>query len=237
MMALMLEFRGMRDGGWNTAEDALRAYDQYSAHIKSLKKDDLGRIRIVLAFYLHVAECSGFYEMPKKLMLTVEGRGNNIWPFQSLAKKHEKTGRAIDPNANAIMKNLMGHAFDLQFFELSDVFKEAFDTDLRNAIAHADYIIAADGLRIRKRNGGQPRVISWDDFDTLFCKGVLFSFIPQLVDHYVRSYDPPKTVKARLNANEPRMDYTLYYIPESGAYGFITGTERPKNAAASAAPA
>ena len=45
----------------------------------------------------------------------------------------------------------MGHAYDLQLFELSEVFKEAFDADLRNAVAHADYIIAPDALRIRKK--------------------------------------------------------------------------------------
>jgi hypothetical protein len=87
VMGLMPEFRGSQDGGWNTAEEAVHAYDQYSAHIKSLKKDDPVRLRIALAFYLHVAEGSGFYEMPKKMLLTVEGKGNNIWPFHSLVKK------------------------------------------------------------------------------------------------------------------------------------------------------
>ena len=224
VMAMMPEFRGMQDGGWNTGEEAVRAYDQFTEHIKSLSKDSLVRVRIMLAFYLTIAEGSGFYEMPKKMMLTIEGKGNNLWPFQSLVKKHEKTGRAIDPNANTIMKNMMGHAYDLGLFELSDVFKEAFDPDLRNAIAHADYIITAEALRIRKRNGGQQRVIPWKEFDALYCKGAnLFSFIRQFVEHYVRSYDPPKTIKARMNDNEPLTDYTLYYIPQTGAFGLTTG--------------
>jgi hypothetical protein len=224
VMALMPEFRGMQDGGWNTGEEAVQAFDQFTEHIKSLEQNSAVRIRIILAFYLMLSECSGFYEMPKKLMLTVEGKGNNIWPFQSLVKKHEKTGRAIDPNANAIMKNMMGHAYDIQLFELSDVFRDAFDPDLRNAIAHADYILAADGVRIRKRNGGQPRVVSWTDFDALFCKGAnLFSFIRQYVELYVKSYDPPKKIRAQLNHNEPLTDYTLYYVPRTGAFGFTTG--------------
>jgi len=230
MMALLPEFRGMQDGGWNTAEEAVRAFDQYSAHIRSMRKDDPVRVRVAMGFYLHAAEGSGFYEIPKKMMLTVEGKGNNIWPFQSLVKKHVKTGRAIDPNANTIMKNMMGHAYDLLLFELSEVFKEAFDPDLRNAIAHADYILAADGVRIRKRNGGQSRVISWEEFDALFCKGVnLLDFIRQLADQHIRSYDPPKTIRARLNANEPLTDYTLYFVAETGAYGFTTGKEAPKS--------
>jgi hypothetical protein len=228
MMALMPEFRGMQDGGWNTGEEALRAFDQYSAHIKSLPKDDPVRVRIAMAFYLHACECSGFYEIPKKMMLTVEGKGNNIWPFQPLVKKHMKTGTAIDPNANTIMKNMMGHAYDLQLFELSEVFKEAFDPDLRNAIAHADYILANDGVRIRRRNGGQPRVVSWQEFDELFRKGIaLFDFVRQIAEQSILRYDPPKTIKARLNVNEPLTDYTLYFVPATSAYGFTTGQQPP----------
>jgi len=222
-MALMPEFRGAQDGGWNTAEEAVYAYDQFAAHIKSLKNDDPVRVRIALSFYLHVAEGSGFYEIPKKLMLTIEGKGNNIIPFHSLVKRHQKKGRAIDPNANAIFRNLMGHAYDLQLSELSEVFNDAFDSDVRNAVAHADYIIAADGLRIRRKNGGFPRKIPWDEFDAIFCRGVnLFSFIRELTDEYVKSYDPPKIIKSRMNANEPITDYTIYYDPQTRAFGFKT---------------
>ena len=75
VMALMPELRGMQDGGWNTAEEAVRAFDQYTKHIKALPKDDPIRVRIALNFYLHASECSGFYEIPKKMMLTIEGKG------------------------------------------------------------------------------------------------------------------------------------------------------------------
>ena len=230
-MALMPEFRGAQDGGWNTAEEAVYAYDQFVAHIKSLGKDESIRVRIALALYLQVAEGSGFYEIPKKLMLTVEGRGNNMMPFHSVVKRYQKNGRAIDPNANAIMRDLMGHAYDLQLFELSEVFKEAFDADLRNAVAHADYIIAPDALRIRKKNGGYPRKVSWAEFDAMFCRAVnLFSFIRELTDEYVKCYNPPKVIKSRMNKNEPISDYTIYYEPKTRAFGFKTdGRNRAPN--------
>lgn len=134
-MALMPEMRGIQDGGWNTAEEAVRAFDEYETLLKTLKKYDPVRVRVTLAFYLHASEYSGFYEIPKKLMLTIEGKGNNFMSFNSLVKKHRKTGQAIDPNANPIMKDLMGHAWLLG---LHEVFDEAFDGDVRNAIAHAN---------------------------------------------------------------------------------------------------
>lgn len=51
----------------------------------------------------------------------------------------------------------------------------------------------------------------------------LFSFIRQFVEHYVKSYDPPKKINARMNRNEPITNYTLYYVPRTGAFGLTTG--------------
>lgn len=73
-MALMPEMRGMQDAGWNTAEEAVAAYDQYNALLEKLALDDIVRVRVLLALYLHVVECSGFYEVPKKMLLTTEGK-------------------------------------------------------------------------------------------------------------------------------------------------------------------
>jgi len=223
-MALMPEFRGMRDGGWSTAHEAVRAFDDFSALIKSLDKKEFVRARIVLSFYAHVAEGSGFYEIPKKLLLTVGGQGNNIYPFRSLVKRHQLTGQVMAPNANRIMKDLIGHASELGLSGLAEVFRDAFDPDIRNAIAHADYIIWSDGLRLPRRNGGHPRVIPWDQFDTIIRRGLnLFAFIRQITDEYVTSYDPPKTIRSRMSDDEPVSDYTLYFEPETGAFGFTTG--------------
>lgn len=228
-MALMPEFRGMQDGGWNTAEEAIRTFDQLYAHINTIAKEDPARVRVTMGLYLHVAEGSGFYEIPKKLMLTIEGKGNNIWPFQDLVEKHIQTGTIIDPNANKIMKNMMGHAQDIGLNQLSKLFKEAIDPDLRNGIAHADYILVNDGVRIRKRNGGQPRIIPWAEFDALCCRAFgLFDFIRQFTSAHVQSYNPAKTIKARMNADEPMTDYLIYYVPETGAFGLTTGKEPPR---------
>jgi hypothetical protein len=235
-MALMPEMRGAQDAGWNTAQEAVTAFDEYSALLKSMNAEKLVRIRVVLAFYLHASESGGFYEIPKKLLLTVEGRGNSMFPFRSLVNKHRKTGQAIDPNANRIMKDLMGHAWTLGLRELSEVFADAFDVDVRNAITHANYTLAPDGMRLPRRNGGQVRVISWEQFDAIMSRGLnLFSFIRQLSDEYVRGYHPPKTIKARLNEYKPLTDYTIYYDPETHAFGFKTGERSLPNATPNAA--
>jgi hypothetical protein len=220
VMALVPEFRGLQDAGWNTAGEAVRAYDEFVELIKSLDPGRLVRARIILSFYLHVSEGSGFWEIPKKLLLTAGGNGNNITPFQNLVDKHRLTGEVIAPNANRIMKDLIGHASDLGF----KVLRDAFDPDIRNAVAHADYILWQDGMRLRRRNGGFPRIVSWKEFDLVVSRGLnIFNLIRELAGQYTRSYDPPKVIRARMHESEPETDYTLYYDPGTGSFGLTTG--------------
>src|SRR5262249_48053267 len=180
-MALSPEFRGSQDFGWSTAHESVRAYDEFQAHLGTFEQETPVRVRIVLAFYNHVAEGAGFYEIPKSLLLTIEGRGNNTLPFQNLIERHRSTGEMIAPNANRIMKDLIGHASELGMTEVAEVFRDAFDPDVRNAVAHADYIIRGEGVLLRRRNGGEPRLIKWEEFWPLIDRGLnLFHLIREV---------------------------------------------------------
>lgn len=162
-MALNPEFRGEQDAGWSTAEDASVALDQYLELLNALQPSPI-KVRLALSLYSHLSEASGFYEVPKNMMRIASGEDYNLWPFRHLVARHALSGATIAPNANKVMKDLLGHAQELGLEKLKAVIVETFDPDLRNGYAHADYIIWKDGIRLRKRNGGQPSVVSFDDF-------------------------------------------------------------------------
>lgn len=223
-LALMPEMRGMQDAGWCTATEAHKAFDEYLSFIETAKGPI--RFRIALAFYCHTAEASGFYEVPKNMLRIAGGEGHVLWPFMHLVESHRLTGERIAPNANKVLKDLAGHAETVGLHELAEVFRDAFDSDIRNGYAHADYVIWDDGLRLRKRNGGQPRVIPWDEFSAIFNRGInVFHILRQLVVEYVQSYAEPRTIRARLN-NEPEGEWTIYCEP-TGAFGITTGKYEP----------
>ena len=147
-----------------------------------------------------------------------EGEKYNPWPFQKLVEKHKATGNIIAPNANKVLRNLSGHAKDLGLDALAEVFRDAFDGDLRSGYAHADYVIWDDGIRLRKRNGGHPRKVTWPEFEALFERGInVFHLLTQLVQEYVRSYCPAKLIQGRL-ADEPEGTWTIYADPEKGTF-------------------
>lgn len=79
-------------------------------------------------------------------------------------------------------------------------------------------------MRLRRRNGGQVRIISWDELQRLIYRGInLFSIIRDVTKEFVQSYYPPKTINSRMNENEPLEDFTIYYIPRTHAFGFTSG--------------
>jgi len=151
-------------------------------------------------------------------------RGYNLWPFQDLVETHRKTGAVIAPNANKVLRDPAGHAATLGLSELAEVFRDAFDPDIRNAYAHADYIIWNDGLRLRKRNGGFPRKVPWSEFQSRFDRGInLFRLLREMVNEYVASYHPAKRLRARMDDNQPELLWTIHFDPETRTFGISGG--------------
>src|SRR5688572_17520246 len=139
-MALMPEMRGIQNPGWNTAAEAHQAFDDFVEFLNANKGSRI-RNRVALAFYCHASEESRFYEIPKNRLRIAGGESHVLWPFMHLVETHKLTGQRVAPNANKVMQDLAGHAQTLNFQELSEVFRDAFDSEIRNGYAHADYVI------------------------------------------------------------------------------------------------
>lgn len=130
----------------------------------------------------------------------------------------------IAPNANKVMKDLLGHADELGLQKLKAVILETFDADLRNGYAHADYIIWNDGIRLRKRNGGHPSVVSFDDFTFKLNKAIaFFQTLQGCMEQVVRSYSTPKRIMGRMNKNDPIMPAIISFDEKTGSFSIKSG--------------
>jgi len=153
------------------------------------------------------------------------GEQYNMWPFLNLVETHKQTGIKIAPNANKVLRNLAGHAETLGLSDLACCIRDAFDPDLRNGYAHADYVIWNDGIRLRKRNGGHPRLVSWEEFNARFERGInFFQMIRDLVNEYMDSYSEPKVVKAAMNPGEPEFNWKIHADKEKHGFSISTST-------------
>ncbi len=224
-MSMQAEMRGMQDAGWNTAHEALSALDEYVDLIQSLPEGRI-KVRIGLSLYSHLSEASGMYEVPKNMMRVASGDGHIIWPFVHLVDRHATTGQAISPNANRVMKDLLGHAEELGLTALRDVILEAFDADLRNGYAHADYVVWKDGIRLRKRNGGQPKVIPYLEFHMRLNKAIcFFHSLHHVISAHVLSYEVPVRLQGTFGGRGPLMPMIIRYDRETGMFNI--GSDHP----------
>jgi hypothetical protein len=221
--ALNPEMRGMQDAGWNTAEESWVALDEYVNLIRRLPNDRM-RVRVCLSLYSHLSEASGFYEVPKNMLRIASGQNYHLWPFSGLVRKHAETGAIIVPNANKVMKDLVGHAEELDQRVFKEVLLEAFDPDIRNGYAHADYVIWNDGIRLAKRNGGRPSIVPLDEFISKLNKAICFFQV--LRDQIVaakRSYSVPKRIVGRSNNEGAALPTIISYDENSGRFSIKSG--------------
>jgi hypothetical protein len=134
--AMEPEERGYQNSGWSSAAETFIAFDDYLEFLNSGEATRF-KFRVALSFYCHLSEASGFYEVPKKLLLVAEVDLYFRKAFDSIVEKNRRAGNAIVPNASAVFRDLVGHAKNLGFDELAEVFQEAFDPQLRNAYSNS----------------------------------------------------------------------------------------------------
>lgn len=222
-LALSPEMRGMQDPGWNTAIETFGAVDEFMELLNSMEQSRM-KVRIALSLYSHISEASGFYEVPKNMMRIASGEDYNLWPFSHLVPKRTQRGKVIAPNANKIMKDLIGHADELGLDGFKECLLEAFDPDLRNGYAHADYIVWDDGIRLRNRNGGSPRLVKYEEFaEKLNFAIVFFQILKDVIAKFVKSYDPEKRVIGAMNNQDPKLPTIISYNSETGRFSITSG--------------
>lgn len=214
-MALGPEMRGSQVAGWNTAHEASRTLEDYLKLLEIAPADTSIRVRVGLSLYCHLSEASGFYEVPKNMMRVASGEDYNLSPFQGLSEHRKATGELIAPNATKIMKDLLGHASELQLNDFCDVIMDVFDFDLRNGYAHADYVIWDDGIRLPRRNGGQPKTVPFDVFSLRVNKAIAFFVsLQDAVAAAMQAYVTPQRTQGRMNSSSPVMPAIISYTDE-----------------------
>src|SRR5882724_10965490 len=90
-LSLNPEIRGARDAGWFSAQEVHTAFSDYQGFLQEGESSRL-KTRVALGFYCHLAEASGFYEIPKNMLRVAEGQLYNTEPFHDLVEVNRRTG-------------------------------------------------------------------------------------------------------------------------------------------------
>lgn len=218
--ALLGEMRGAQDPGWNTSITAYEVFNE----LKNLgnRGEPLSRpeIRHVFSLYSQLSEAGGVYEGLLSLMKVIQLRPYNMWPFQDLVRV-SKTKRIIGPNSNAMFRRLAETATAIGMKRFAELLNVTFRDDIRNGIFHADYILWQDGMRLRRRNGGQITVLSNDQLIQALQIALFFFELLDAIQREARlSFRPEREIIGRFSSNPP-MSHRVEYR-EDGSFSIST---------------
>ncbi len=225
--AISGEVRGTQDAGWSTVQTAREVFGE----LKTLgnKGTPLSRpeLRQVLCLYAQLAEASGVYESLLNTMQVAQLKAYNLWPFQDLVRVRQQPRAVIGPNANAMFRRLAEVAAAIGMTELSRLLEITFRDDIRNAMAHADYILGPFGLRLRRRNGGNPLVVSHEQMqDALQIALFFFELQQDFRNRVAESFRPARTIVGRFSDNYP-MPWTIE-LSDDGSFSISGSSPGPQ---------
>lgn len=221
------EFRGMQSAGWSTTITASEVRKELDAYLRRTDPLTVPEYRVVLLLYSQLSEAGGVYESIKNIMGVITAVPYNLWPFQKLVRLRKEPKAVIGPNANKTFRDLAENARAIGMKRLGELLVEVFRDDIRNGIAHADYIIWDDGLRLRRRNGGQVYSIPHGEVAEAIHRGIAYYDILQ--DHNreaMNFYNPPREIVGKFSGNFP-MPWTIHADPVKRTFSISGSSPGP----------
>ena len=157
--ASLLRIVGTEDKGWDPYLESRSILEDLNAILQSDRADEifsdknLSMWRIGLLMYSHIVEMGAPYEVIANLLRFRLGKGYSPNPYYAFLNKEEKKKfqrSGIYPHQKIkIIKMLSAQAG----MHVGDIFDEFYDSNLRNAISHSDYVLTDTQFRVRNGTG------------------------------------------------------------------------------------
>jgi hypothetical protein len=158
--ASLLRIVGMEDGGWDPHLESRALLEDLNSFMQlelpEARFPDAGSTawRLGLLFYSHIVEMDAPYEVLANLLRFRLGKGYRPNPFLMLLTDKErkaKGNRRLSPKRKIEFLRQLGAEAGVP---VAALFDEFYDGELRNAIAHSDFILTDESFRSRGGPGG-----------------------------------------------------------------------------------
>jgi hypothetical protein len=179
--ASILRVLGMEDKGWDPYAESRNILNDLNGLMKvklpkrKFPNSERTMWRLGLLLYAHMVEMDAPYEVVTNLLRFRLGKGYSPNPYFDFLTEKEKrrfanygirTGRKIE-----LIKTLSQEAE----LGIGNVYDEFYNSTLRNAIQHSDFILTDEDFRSRSGISGQKAfVLTNDELDVLITKAKAF---------------------------------------------------------------
>ena len=155
-LCTLLRPGAMHGAGWDVLDEADTTFTDFNWMLAAAQKTK-GKTtarRFALYYYCFLVEMSAIHETMFNVLRCVTGQHYLAFPFQYLYRRRKKDNRSIPPSMAQKIKAVTELAIRAGEADLAAKIDYVFDETLRNAVAHSDYILTADELRIREPGPG-----------------------------------------------------------------------------------
>jgi hypothetical protein len=157
--ASLLRIVGMEDAGWDPHLESRALLEDLNSLLQiDLPKErfpdaDRTSWRLGLLFYSHIVEMDAPYEVLTNLLRFRLGKGYSPNPYYMFLSDKERKRRGtsrISPKRKIEIIRKLGEEAGIP---VAECFDEFYESDLRNAISHSDFILTPEYFRCRGGSG------------------------------------------------------------------------------------
>ena len=212
---------GIEDIGWQPiSETQLLIRDIVS--IINIPLNQYTSFRLMLLLYCQVTESNYLYHVLYNMLLCIEGeKPPKVFNFL------DQFQNGTPPSVKSKVKQICIKADKLEHTEISKTLKIIFNSSLRNAISHADFILFENELRLK--HGNEIKKIKLDEVSSLVQNTLIFfDVFFQILRNHRMAYKDGHIISNRKRKSGPRLaDVTLQVDKKQGLCGFSSSDPFP----------
>lgn len=178
-LCALIRVGGSTDANWDPFEESERALADFEWMIDRAQEErgEVTALRIALLSYCQAVEMSAPHELLANLLRIRDGQECHVRPFLHVTKKHSLI-KWVPPSASTKFNELRQKAKSVGEEPLADFIEGFYNSDIRNAFSHSDYIITDEDFRWTET--GVARRMSLDELYELLNRCFCFyrAFFP-----------------------------------------------------------
>ena len=205
---------GMEDIGWQPINETHFLIQDIVSIIKIPLNEDT-RIRLMLLLYCQITESNYLYHVLYNMFLCIEKKEPpKVFNFLDQFQK------GSPPSVKSKVKQICVKADKLGHAEISTILNIIFDSSLRNAISHADFILFESELRLK--HGNQIKKLKFDKVSHLIQNTLIFFHVFfEILANCKMAYKDGHVISNRKRESGSRLaDITLKVNKKYGLCGF-----------------
>lgn len=155
-LCTLLRPGAIHGAGWDVLDEADTTFTDFNwmLDVAQKAKGKTTARRFALYYYCFLVEMTAIHETMINVLRCVTGQHYLAFPFQYLSRRRKRDNRSIPPSMAQKINAVTDLATQAGEADLAAKINCVFDETLRNAVAHSDYILTADELRIREPGPG-----------------------------------------------------------------------------------